>query len=73
MPNASRVPWQISAGVRERLEMRGPRPLGLARRMEGIADAEEPGDLPVCRQQVVGDEAGDPPAHRLAADDHRRT
>ena len=55
---------------RERGEVRGAQLLGPARRMERIAEAEQPGD-PAGGVQLVRDHAGDPPAHRLAADDQR--
>ena len=52
---------------RQPLEVRGAQLLRPPRRMERIAEAEEARDRPG-RMQLVGHHAGDPPAHRLAAD-----
>lgn len=46
----------------------GSKLLGLSRRMKWVAEAGESGDC-FFREQLVGNEARDPAAHRLAADD----
>ena len=50
------------------LQMRRAQLVGLLGRMEGIAEADEPGDALLARK-LVGDEARHPPAHRFAADE----
>ena len=56
---------------RQPLEVRGAQLRRLARRVERVAEAEQPRDLAL-GVQPVRDHARDPPAHRLAADDERR-
>src|SRR3984957_6018860 len=48
--------------------MRGSQLLGLVRWEEGIAETQHADDA-AGGMQIVGDHAGDPPAHRLAPDD----
>ena len=50
------------------LQMRRAQVLRLARRMERVAEAHQPVDH-AAREQLVGGEAGDAAAHRLAADE----
>src|SRR5690625_51318 len=50
--------------------MAGAKLLGLARRVEGIAEAKEAGD-PTVRMELIRQQGGDAPAHGLAADDQR--
>ena len=70
-PKGSRSPWTMSAGQARRLKVRRAQLVGLVRRVEGIAQADEARDL-ARGAQLVGDEARHPSAHRLAADQRRR-
>src|SRR5438105_3361031 len=54
---------QDQAGSAQRLEMFRSKPIGLARRVEGISQAQESP-----RSRLIGHEARDPAAKRLAAD-----
>src|SRR5512135_742450 len=58
---------QDQRGSREIREVRRPEPVGLSGRVEGITETEQSSDA-----RRVGDEARDPPAQRLAADDEAR-
>ena len=51
-------------------QMSGPQLLGLAGRVEGITKTQQALDA-AGGMEIVGDHAGDPAAHRLAADDQR--
>ncbi len=50
------------------LQMRGAQVLRFVRRMERVAEAHQPVDQ-VAGEQLIGGEAGDASAHRLAADE----
>ena len=65
----SRSPWQMRVGVRELGEVRRAQLLGLAHRVERVAEADETADG-AGGVLLVGDHARHAPAERLAAD-HR--
>ena len=70
MPNGSRSPCTISAGQASASRCAVRSLLGRLRRMERIAEADQPGDTALL-EQIVRDQARHAAAHRLAADHHR--
>ena len=65
VPGAEGIPGPLDDQARslDRLEVLRPQAFGLARRMEGVPEADQPGRL-----DLIGDQARHASAHRFAAD-----